>query len=98
MVWVVSVGVWQKAQPTLLNRSRPRVIDAEPPGVVVEGVGGARKRMKNANRSTSEKASTVGEMVGSVFVTLFGALAKMQLPLYSRSSGNISLVMPISTL
>ena len=50
---VVSEGVWQTAQPMALNSDRPLLMDVEPPGVVVEGVGGARKRMKFAKATTS---------------------------------------------
>src|SRR6185436_6763262 len=67
VVPVRSVGVWQRAHPTELNSWRPREIDVELPGEVVDGVGGARKRMKNANFST---ALTVSVGNGpSTFVT-----------------------------
>src|SRR5436305_2031670 len=48
--WVVSDGVWQTAQPTELNSERPRAMEAEPPGTVVEGEGWSRSSMKTANR------------------------------------------------
>ena len=44
-----SVGVWQSAQPVLAKSCLPLLIDVEPPGVSVDGVGGARKRWKSAN-------------------------------------------------
>src|SRR5882757_5393893 len=47
------VGVWQTAQPMELNRALPWVIEVAPPGVVVDGVGGARRRMNCANAMTS---------------------------------------------
>ena len=43
----------QAAQPIALNTLRPAVIEAAPPGTVVEGVGGARNCMKTANSVTS---------------------------------------------
>src|SRR5438477_7550726 len=51
--WVVSDGVWQTAQPTELNSERPRAMEAEPPGTVVDGVGGARSSMNTENSVTS---------------------------------------------
>src|SRR5438105_731205 len=54
----VIVGVWQWAQPTVVKRARPDVIEYAPPGVVDEGVGGARKRMKSLNFSMELVAST----------------------------------------
>src|SRR5207244_8947711 len=48
--WVVSDGVWKTAQPTELNSERPRAMEAEPPGTVVDGVGGASVCMKCKNR------------------------------------------------
>lgn len=56
---VVKLGVWQNAHPTLMNTSRPLLMDAAPPGVSGDGCGGARKRMKNANFSIELIASTV---------------------------------------
>src|ERR1700686_3398786 len=50
-VW--SVGVWHMAQPTKLKRFFPLAMDCAPPGLVVEGVGGARSRMNMANCTTS---------------------------------------------
>src|SRR5437660_7020798 len=50
---VVSDAVWQSAHPTELNRLRPFAIDVAPPGTVVDGVGGARKRMNIANCTVS---------------------------------------------
>jgi len=50
---VVRLAVWQTAQPTAVNRPRPLAIDAAPPGVVSDGVGGARRRMNIANCTVS---------------------------------------------
>src|SRR5712664_2594196 len=47
------LGVWQNEQPTELNRDLPLEIEVAPPGVVVEGMGGASSRMNCANPSTS---------------------------------------------
>ena len=52
--WVeLIVAVWQVAQPMALNSRRPLAIEVVPPGVVVEGVGGASKRMNIANITVS---------------------------------------------
>ena len=48
---VVKVGVWHRAHPTDWNEMLPFVIDVCPPGIVVDGVGGARNRMKSLNFS-----------------------------------------------
>src|SRR4029077_2578404 len=50
---VFNDGVWQRLQPTALNRLLPFAIDVDPPGVVVDGVGGARSRMNIANPTVS---------------------------------------------
>src|SRR5216117_2226843 len=50
---VASDGVWQTLQPMALNRARPLLIDVEPPGVVVDGVGGASSRMNMAKATVS---------------------------------------------
>ena len=50
---VFSVGVWHSAQPTLVEQPACRARSTSaPPGVLADGVGGARKRMKSANFST----------------------------------------------
>jgi hypothetical protein len=96
VVPVRNEDVWHNAQPMAENRLRPRPIDAEPPGELVDGVGGARKRMKNANFSM---ALTVSVGSGpSTFVTSFGCEANWQLAFSSRSTWNSSFEMPISTL
>src|SRR5215831_9409275 len=51
---VVRDGVWLKAQPMLLNSALPLLMDAEQFTPTVQaGVGGARKRMKWENTTTS---------------------------------------------
>jgi regulator of protease activity HflC (stomatin/prohibitin superfamily) len=54
---VVNDGVWHSAQPMLVNVFRPALTEVEPPGVVIDGVGGARKRMKIANASILDGTS-----------------------------------------
>src|SRR5690348_17266956 len=92
---VYSVGVWQSAQPTLPKSWPPLQIDDVPPGWSADGCGGARNRMKKANRSI---ALIVGPTAGSVFVTSFGVFAYWHPGVSSRSVGKSSLVIPISTL
>ena len=46
---VMSVGVWHSAQPIWLNRLEPLEVES----VAGAGVGGAKKRMKIANFTTS---------------------------------------------
>src|SRR5215467_12324680 len=67
---VVKLGVWQSAQPVLENSPLPLDIDTEPPGEVVDGVGGARNRMNIENFSMELNTSTPS--VASGLVTLFG--------------------------
>jgi hypothetical protein len=50
---VVREGVWQAAQPMELKSDFPLAMEVEPPGVVVEGVGGAVRRMNMANFTRS---------------------------------------------
>ena len=50
---VVSEAVWQEVQPMELKRARPLLMEVAPPGTVVDGVGGAVRRMKIANFTTS---------------------------------------------
>src|SRR6266702_2188722 len=80
----------------LLNRLLPFAIDVAPPGVSGEGVGAARKRMKNANFSISLIASR--GFKASVWVKSLGVVANWQVGVSSRSVWNSSLVMPCSTL
>src|SRR5258707_14769271 len=56
---VCSVGVWHNAHPMALNICLPLAIEAVPPGVSVEGVGGASNRMNIAKPMASPDASTV---------------------------------------
>src|SRR5215471_535039 len=93
---VVNEGVWHSAQPILLNTCLPFAIDVAPPGVVVEGVGGARRRMNSANFSMSVVASSA--VVASMFVLSFGVVANWQFWVSSRSVWKTSFVIPISTL
>src|SRR2546422_1453764 len=65
-----------------------------PPGVVRDGVGGARKRIKKANFSIA--FNPAGVPVASVLVTSFGVVANWHAGFSSRSVGNISLLIPIS--
>ena len=67
---VVSVGVWQSAQPVLRNRARPLAMEGAPPGLLGVGTGGARNRMKSANRSMPLRLSRA--VAPSVSVTSFG--------------------------
>ena len=50
---VLSFGVWQSAHPTFAKICRPLLIESGPPGSVVDGVGGARNRMKKENFVTA---------------------------------------------
>ena len=90
------VGVWQSAQPTSAKSCRPLAMEIEPPGVVVDGVGGARKRMKKANFSMALTVAV--PPTAAVSVTSLGTRANWQFGSCSRSIWNSSLVMPISTL
>src|SRR5437899_9717515 len=93
---VFNVGVWQSAHPTLTNSERPLLIEVAPPGMFVEGVGGARNRWKKANFSIA--LNPAGVVSTAVSVTLLGTVTNWQLGFCSRSCWNSSLVMPISTL
>src|SRR5580765_430372 len=89
---VLSVGVWQRAQPTSVKRWRPLAIENdEAPGKLVTGVGAARKRWKLAKLTIAGSARTLG-------VTSLGTVAVWQPGVSSRSCWNASLVIPISTL
>src|SRR6266850_34276 len=73
---VLSFGVWQRTQPTFAKICLPLPIESEPPGFVVDGVGGARKRMKNENFVTALEKSGSGEPgATSVGTTVFGTVA-----------------------
>src|ERR1700674_6071017 len=105
-------GVWQSAHPAVQKARLPLVIEDAPPGLVVEAVGGARRRMNIANCTVSlgtwafcavgsEFASTVKlEVSSGVWFSL--QLAERPPCAASaglgRSLGNSSLVTPISTL
>ncbi len=67
---VFIVGVWHALQPMDENSALPRAMEAAPPGVSVEGAGGARKRMKFANCTTSLAAAT--GVAASVLVVSLG--------------------------
>src|SRR6267142_300286 len=89
---VLSVGVWQRAQPTIVNSWRPWPIEvAEALPKLATGVGGARKRWKLAKPSMGLTWRTLG-------VTVLGTVANWQFGVSSRSCWNASLVIPISTL
>jgi len=93
---VVSIGVWQSAQPIAEKSWRPRPIEAVPPGVSTDGCGGARNVMKKANFWMP--LSTSGAPAPSRFVTSFGIVTSGQDAASSRSVWKSSLVMPCSTL
>ena len=95
-VEVVNDGVWHSAQPADWKSALPLVIDAAPPGVVADGVGGARSRMKTANFSI-ELIEATGS-VASRSVVLLGIAENWHADVSSRSVMNRSFVMPISTL
>ena len=62
---VLSVSLWQSAQPVLLKMFLPFAIDCGPPGSLSDGCGGASKRMKLANFSMSLSKLYVPTLVGS---------------------------------
>src|SRR5438105_4142013 len=101
---VVSDGVWQTLQPMELKRLRPLVIDVEPPGTVVEGVGGARRRMNIAKPtvSLSVPVAVVLKFVWSSGVALMrqaeGSPLLRSSPGSGRSCVKSSLLTPCSTL
>src|SRR5260221_8960884 len=100
----VSVVVWQTLQPMELNRLRPLLMEVAPPGVVVEGTGGASNRMNMANDTVSLSVPTavVLKLVWSSGVGL--SLHCEGRPVVwssfgrGRSCVNSSLLTPISTL
>src|SRR5262249_34893484 len=100
---VVSDGVWQTLQPMALNRFLPLLIEVEPPGVVVDGVGAARKRMNMAKATVSliTPAPTPSKCVMSSGVALIRQLAGRPAfcpsPGSERSCPNSSLETPCST-
>ena len=52
--WVLPrVGVWHTAHPMELNSDLPCEIEVAPPGTVVDGIGGASRRMNIENATTS---------------------------------------------
>ena len=67
---VVNDGVWQSAHPTEPKSALPLAIDGAPPGVSIDGTGGASMRMKNENFSIELIAPTA--VVASVSTTLLG--------------------------
>jgi hypothetical protein len=92
---VVNDGVWHSAHPADWKSAWPLVIDAAPPGVVADGTGGARSRMKTANFSI-ELIDVTGSVV-SLSVMLLGTAENWH-AVSSRSVMNRSFVIPISTL
>ena len=50
---VFIAGVWHSAQPICEKTRAPSAIDAAPPGAVVDGVGGASRRMNIAKPTVS---------------------------------------------
>src|SRR5882672_6845150 len=101
---VVSEPVWQAAQPIALNTARPVLMEAAPPGTVVDGVGGASMRMNNENFTTSLDVPRLSALkcVRSSGVGLnlqfAGNPATRPSPGSGRSCPKASLVTPISTL
>src|SRR5206468_1948240 len=93
---VVNEGVWHSAQPVLLNSCLPFEIDVAPPGTVVDGVGGARKRMKFEKFWIAVVASN--GLPASMFCTSLGTFANWHAGFSSRSVWKMSFEMPISTL
>src|SRR5215471_17184618 len=79
-----------------MNSEHPLPMEAEPPGVVLDGMGGARKRMKAANFSGPPMASA--GVAASGFVMSLGTVANWQLDVSPRSWEKSSLEMPCSTL
>ena len=60
---VSRAGVWHKAQPTMLNTRLPLAMESAPPGLVVDGVGGASRRMANCTTSLGTAVYCVGFML-----------------------------------
>src|SRR6476620_8748704 len=94
---VVCCGMWQLAQPMLMNWFLPWV------DVVVAGagVGAAESRIKPAKLTMSDEKSDAGLADGSGSVKCVassGVGLKRQPCVSSRSLGNASLVTPCSTL
>jgi hypothetical protein len=74
-------------------------MDEAPPGVSVDGVGGAARRMKSANFSIDEMpCTTVSAVSDRPSVTLLGVSTDWQASVSSISVCDSSLVMPISTV
>src|SRR5262245_45373250 len=81
---VVIDGVWQTAQPVLLNNASP----AETSAVIVPRAGALVERMKSANATTSTPSSS-GSGTGS-----YPEPYPTYRPLAVFSSGNRGLVIP----
>src|SRR5262245_42092843 len=75
---------------------RPLLIEAAPPGVSGDGVGGARNRWKKANFSIAFRPA--GVVVTSVSWASLGTATYWHFEYCSRSCWNNSFVIPISTL
>src|SRR5580704_1710075 len=100
---VRSAGVWQFAHPIAWNTWLPLAMELAPPGFVVEGVGGARRRMNIANCTTSLGTAESGDAVILVPSSGVGLILHSRgRPPRCASSGlarsfwNNSLVTPIS--
>src|SRR5260370_2005961 len=91
---VLSVSLWHKTQPVLLNNFWP--FNSE--GVLVVGVGGAVRRMNMAKLVTSEFALPVSEVLGGVGVVSSGVALNTQFGTAARSLGKPSFETPCSTL
>jgi len=93
---VIIDGVWHRAQPTLANSALPRWLDA----VAGAGAGGAIRRMKLANASTSDSTGVAagGEAGFGKLSVSFGEYQVSQPAVSSRSWGKTWLEIPISTL
>src|SRR5258708_36562459 len=90
---VLSIGVWQCAQPASSKTARPFEVD----GVSGAGVGGASIRMKLVKASTSE-ITAVGVAPGAKLTVSSGVALNRQPGVSSRFWGNSWFVTPDSTL
>jgi hypothetical protein len=70
-------GVWQTAQPTEVNNDFPLAIEVGPPGVVVDGTGGASNRMNCANASTSLRTVAFRGSCGAGGVCVVGNVLRI---------------------
>src|SRR5262249_55452549 len=91
---VLSVGVWHRAQPMLLNNAWPFCAEVESGA----GIGGDDRRMKMANILVSELALPLSESPGGTGVLSSGVPLNTQPGTAARSLGKFSLETPCSTL